>query len=571
MRCMAYVDGVWLDRAARQQRIDELNEENELLRQLIERGLATDYDLDRLEANLALLEKLERVHRAEYDMLYFMIEYFSEDRNPGNDGNLIPAGVTYENSAEFHKTLCSLLDAIVQGKQKTHVAWACPRGHAKTGYLSNGFLCHQVVFRHRKYIVEISETTDVAGDFIQWTANQLKFNEKLIKDFGQLLHKKKSMNEVDNKYEFVTLSGTKVEAKGVATQMRGLRHGNTRPDLFILDDLESKANTNTPELIEKNKQWFREEMLPALARHGIAIYMGTILCFDSLLDYVLKERRDFESRVFPAILSWAEREDLWQQWREIYRSDDPDAAQKARQFYEENEAEMLRGARTLWPQMFSYYDLMVLREENGAKAFAQEYLNSPVDEERQIFKPEYFTFYEDWELEGKRFDYIAAVDFGMGKQRGDYSALITLARNKDTGICYVVDCYLERVHPDVFLRVIVDKTLHYQYSVLAVEAIMAQEWFADKLGEELQRHGYPASTRLKKVKNRTAKQLRIEALLPDIQNGKIRFSRKHRLLLEMFEMYPMHKHDDGPDALASAYMAAKTKSSVITTSAKRLR
>jgi predicted phage terminase large subunit-like protein len=568
---MAYVDGVWLDRAARQQRIDELNEENELLRQLIEKGLATDYDLDRLEANLALLEKLERVHRAEYDMLYFMIEYFSEDRNPGNDGNLIPAGVTYENSAEFHKTLCSLLDAIVQGKQRSHVAWACPRGHAKTGYLSNGFLCHQVVFRHRKYIVEISETTDVAGDFIQWTANQLKFNEKLIEDFGQLLHKKKSMNEVDNKYEFVTLSGTKVEAKGVATQMRGLRHGNTRPDLFILDDLESKANTNTPELIEKNKQWFREEMLPALARHGIAIYMGTILCFDSLLDYVLKERRDFESRVFPAILSWAEREDLWQQWREIYRSDDPFAAQKARQFYEENEAEMLRGARTLWPQMFSYYDLMVLREENGAKAFAQEYLNSPVDEERQIFKPEYFHFYTDEDLHGKEFDFIGAIDFAMGKEKGDYSVIITLARNRGTGVCYVYDVFIERCHPDVLMREAVKRTLQYQYEVLAVEAQMAQEFFADKLAEELQKHGYPSTTRLKRIKQRTRKALRIEALLPDIQNGKIRFKKNQRLLLEMLEMYPMHKFDDGPDCLSMAYDAAKGSNAIVKTSAKRLR
>jgi predicted phage terminase large subunit-like protein len=568
---MAFINGEWLDRAARQQRIDELTEENELLRQLIEKGLATDYDLDRLEANLALLEKLERVHRAEYDVLYFAIEYFSEDKNPGNDGNLIPSGVNYENSADFHKTLCDLLNRIVKGEQRTHVAWACPRGHSKTGYLSNIFLCHQVVFRHQKYIVEVSETTDVAGTFIQWTANQLKFNEKLIEDFGQLLHKKKSMNEVDNKYEFVTLSGTKVEARGTGTQMRGLRHGDSRVSMFILDDLESKATTNTPELIEKNKQWFREEMLPALSRDGICIYMGTILCYSSLLDYVIKERRDFESRKFPAILSWAEREDLWQKWREIYRSDDPEATKKARQFYEENEAEMLRGAKTLWPQMFSYYDLMVLREENGVKAFSQEYLNEPTDEERQLFKPEYFTFYTDDDLQGKDLDFIGAIDFAMGKEKGDYSVIITLARNRATGVCYVYDVFIERCHPDVLMREAVKRTLQYQYEVLAVEAQMAQEFFADKLAEELQKHGYPSTTRLKRIKQRTRKALRIEALLPDIQNGKIRFKKSQRLLLEMFEMYPMHKHDDGPDCLSMAYDAAKGSNAIVKTSAKRLR
>ena len=80
----------------------------------------------------------------------------------------------------------------------------------------------------QKYIVEVSETTDVAGDFIKWTVNQLKFNDKLREDFGALLHEKPSMNEVDNKYEFITATGTKVEAKGIGTQMRGLRHLSKR-------------------------------------------------------------------------------------------------------------------------------------------------------------------------------------------------------------------------------------------------------------------------------------------------------------------------------------------------------
>jgi predicted phage terminase large subunit-like protein len=556
---LAYVNGEWLDREARAARIDLLTERVRKLAALIKAGKATDYHIDTFRKDKAELAKLKRVHRAEYDMLYFMYEYFSEDRNPGNPDNLIPAGQTIEDAAEFHRVLCSLLDDVTSGKQKSHVAWSVGRGFAKTAYLSNGYTCHQVVFRHKKYIVVVSETTEVAGDFISWTRNQLKFNQKLREDFGELLHPQKSKNEVDNNTEFVTLSGTKVEAKGIGTQMRGLRHGNTRPQLFLLDDLESKSNTNTPELIEKNKQWFREEMLPALAQDGICIYMGTIVCYDSLLDHVIKHRRDFVSKKFPAILSWSEREDLWEKWREIYRSDDPDAAQKAQEFYEANKEEMLRGTKVLWPARYSYLDLMKIREESGIKAFNQEYLGNPTDEERQIFKPEYFHFYKESDLRGKKFDYIAAADFAMGKERGDYSALITLARNRETGVCYVVDAYLERVHPDVFLQVIVDKTFEYQYDYLAVEAQQAQEWFADKLSEELKRLGYPAHTRLHKIKQRTKKELRIEALLPDIQNGRIRFNPKHRLLLEMFEMYPMHKFDDGPDCLSMAYAAAKSR------------
>jgi predicted phage terminase large subunit-like protein len=556
---MAWVNGRWLNREERAERIALITERARKLKALVDSGRATDYHIDTLREDIAELKRLKRIHRAEYDMLYFTYEYFAEDYNPGNPDNLIPAGNRIEDAADFHRELCSLLDDVARGDIKTNVAWSVGRGHAKTAYLSNAYLCKCVVFRHKRYIVEVSETTDVAGDFIQWTRNQLVFNEKLREDFGELLYAKKSLNDTDNKYEFVTSSGTKVEAKGIGTQMRGLRHGSTRPDLFLLDDLESKENTNTPELRKKNRDWFREEMLPALSREGIAVYMGTITHYDSVLNYVIKERRDFISRKFPAILSWAEREDLWEKWREIYRSDTPDARERALAFYRENEAEMLRGTMTLWPQRFSYLDLMEIRENNGAKAFNQEYLGNPIDEESQVFKPEDFTFYDDVELEGKTLDFFAAVDFAMGKEKGDYSAIITLARNRETGVCYVYDVFLERVHPDVLLREVVDRSLRYQYEALAVEAQQAQEWFADKLAEELQRRGYPASTRLRKVKQRTRKALRIEALLPDIQAGRLRFSRKHRLLLEMFELYPAHNFDDGPDCCAEAYLTAKTR------------
>ncbi|TPG73448.1 hypothetical protein EEL31_03550 [Brevibacillus laterosporus] len=556
---MAYLNGEWLDREAREEEITQRYRLVDAYKKLAKSGSLTEYDLDQWENVVAELEKLERVHRAEHDVLFFTYEYFSEDRNPDNNSNLIPKGQTLEGAASFHITLCGLLDQIIKGDISENVAWSVGRRHAKTAYLSNSYLCHQIAFRMQKYIVEVSETTDVAGDFIKWTVNQLKFNEKLREDFGPLLHPKPSMNEVDNKYEFITSTGTKVEAKGIGTQMRGLRHLSERPGLFILDDLESAENTNTPETRAKNLHWFRSEMLEALGFGGICVYMGTIVHYDSLLNHVLTKGKDFVSRKFPAILSWSEREDLWDEWRKIYTEDRPDAKERARNFYRSNEEEMTKGTEVLWPQMYTYLYFMEKRESMGARAFNQEYLGNPVDEESQIFDPEQFTYYIDAELEELALDYYAGIDFAMGKEKGDYSAIITLARNRDTGVCYVTDVFLKRVHPDVLLNETVDRALQFQYEGIAVEAQQAQEWFAHKLAEELRRKGYPTHRRLKEIKQRMRKALRIESLLPDIQSGKIRFKRDQRLLIEMFEMYPNHNHDDGPDALHMAYDAAKLR------------
>ena len=505
---------------------------------------------------------MKRVHKGEHDVLYFGMEYFSEDGNPGNDENLIPAGINVRNAADFHKELTAMLDEVTKGLAKRNIAWACPRRHAKTAWLSNIYLVHQIVYRLRKYIVLFSETTDVAGDFITWGRYQLKLNAKLREDFGELLHVQPSRNELDNKYEFITTSNTKVEAKGLGTQTRGLRHGASRPDLFILDDLESDESTNTPELIEKSKTWFREEMLPAMAKEGTCIYLGTILCFGSLLHYVIEERRDFESRKFSAVNSFSKRNDLWEDWRKVYRSDDPKAADKAYEFFEANKADMLDGTEILWPGYFTYYELIVVREENGTKAFNQEYQNNPTDEERQIFKPEYFEQYwfDDEDLAQIETLNYGAVDIAMGKEKGDYSVIATGAVNKETGTLYVFDAFMERCHPDVLIDEVVEHTLDHQYEGLAIEAQAAQEFIADKMAERLQERGYPSQTRIKQIKQRTRKSLRIEALLPDIQNGKIRFHRKFKNSPEMeqFEMYGMHKFDDFPDCISMLTMVVGT-------------
>jgi hypothetical protein len=56
--------------------------------------------------DLKELVKLKRISRGLSDQLFFMYEYFSEDRNPDNQGNLIPAGIELDDAPDFHTVLC---------------------------------------------------------------------------------------------------------------------------------------------------------------------------------------------------------------------------------------------------------------------------------------------------------------------------------------------------------------------------------------------------------------------------------------------------------------------------------
>ncbi|NGQ95489.1 phage terminase large subunit [Brevibacillus sp. SYP-B805] len=454
------------------------------------------------------------------------------------------------------------------------IAWAAPRSHAKSSYLSKAFPLHEIVFRKRKYIIIISETPQVSTANMEWLGIQLKSNAKLRADFGPLLSPKQQENPKDNSSEFITWEPreggaqhllTRVEAASTGQALRGRNWNGHRPDLIICDDLEGKKNTNTAELRKEMRDWFTQVVMPLgdpTGKKTAFVVMGTMVHPESLLRYIIEQRSDFKSRLFKAVIEPPERGDLWEQCRLIYTDrENPNRAEDAEAFYLANKEEMDRGAVVLWPAVQPLWTLMKWKWDNGSKAFNTEYQNTPLDEENQVFVPERFTYWDATDP-GRKFphneyDIFMGVDFAMGKTRGDYSAIVTVAKRKDTGGIYVIDAWGERVHPDEFLKVIVEKVMHYQPAAIAAESQAAQEFFVHKLKEALRAKGYPSHTRVKEIKQRQRKELRIEALLPDIENGTIQFSRRHALLLEQFERYGSNSHDDLPDALEMAVRVAK--------------
>lgn len=133
---MAIVNGEWLQRDQRQQRIDLLSERLAKLAAAIKAGKASDYHIDTFRKDKAELFKLKRVHRAEVDMLYFFYEYFSEARNPGNPDNLVPTSrIDMPDAPDFHVKLSKILDAVSNRNRTARIAWAASRGHAKSAYL----------------------------------------------------------------------------------------------------------------------------------------------------------------------------------------------------------------------------------------------------------------------------------------------------------------------------------------------------------------------------------------------------------------------------------------------------
>lgn len=573
---IAWIDGRWLAKSERQEMIDTYTEYLDMLDATYGDfdAMPTDTQADYYEKSIEL-NRLQRISRCEGNLLEFALEYFSDARNPENDGNWEGFDITDISQApDFHKEISAIINDVSNVNTNAKVAVAAPRSHAKSTYLSKAFPMHEVVYRRRKYMIIISETPSVSTANMEWIRNQLKFNEKLRVDFGPLLSPKDQANITDKSDAFIAWHPADndrrkqlslVEAASTGQALRGRNWNGSRPDLIVLDDLEDArpgGNASTPEQRSKLRDWFSQTVMPLGDPKGLRtafVYMGTTVHFDALLMQVLYNRSDFESRVYRAIIDFPERMDLWEQCRLIYvdrenkkRKDDAIA------FYEANKDEMLHGSRVLWPEVQPLLKLMMWKWDNSAKAFNTEYMNNPIDEESMIFNPETFTYWNEKKYDFKSSDYIISLglDFAFGRERGDYSAVHAIARHKETGVIYVIDSFIERLHIDAFFEKIVEKVKEWQPDVIGADANAAQEFLADQLTKRLDAEGYPATTRLKKIKNRTKKELRIEAMKPDIENGTIRFNKRHSLLLEQFERYGQGSNDDGPDSLQMSIAVA---------------
>lgn len=516
-------------------------------------------DLQKYKDYTQKLNQIKRVDKASKDILYFAYEYFSDERNPENEQNLIPEGVTIDDAPEFHRELCDLLYTVSYDEVNKRVAYGAPRGHAKSAYLSNIFPLHQIVFDLRKYILILSETDSASKKFIEWVGDQLKYNNKLREDFGDLLSPNKGQNGKDNQEAFITSTGILVEASSIGKQLRGKRNGAYRPDLVVLDDLESSKNTNTPELREKNLDWFNKVVVPIGDPKKTAfVYMGTVVHGDGLLIEVLN-RADFESRVYQAIIDEPERGDLWDTFEEMLRNqDDADRLANARAFYADNKAEMDKGVKVLWAGRWDYRSLIEEKVTMGSKAFNSEFMNNPIDPDSQIFRPDDFMYFDYPEMHQRKpyMDFFGAWDIAMGKNnRSDYNACIIVGRDKRTGVLYVVDAWAKKVPAHKALEVVVEKIKKWRPKVFAVETVASQFDLYRQLREKLMKERYYA-TKLKPITSRTKKEERIEQLEPLFENGVIRFMRHQRLLIEQLEQFPTGTNDDLPDCLQMAVEVA---------------
>lgn len=516
---------------------------------------------------------------AAIDLRYFGLAYLSHYyRNP-------PPHFHDELDQTWNEHVIKGLDItadpkLINEQQGCREAIAAPRGHAKSTTITFKDSLHSILYQYKHYILILSDSSEQAEVFLGDLKSELEDNAHIKEDFGNLKGDKFWTSS-----GFLTSTNIKVEGIGSGKKIRGRRHKQWRPDLIILDDIENDTNINTPEQRAKLANWFTKAVSSAGDRYTDIVYVGTVLHYDSLLSKVM-HTPSYHSRKYQAVISWSKNDAMWEAWRQIYTDlSNPAHGKDALAFFNSNKEEMLEGTQVLWEAKNSYYDLMCKKVDDGDAAFNSELQNDPVDPSSCPFSEQTMTFYDDDNSvppdfsDKRRFVIFGACDPSLGKnQRADTSMLGALALDTVSGLMYVLEADIEKRTPDKIITdaISMQQRLQLMYKQgfreFGVESVQFQSFFATVMARESAKLGVYLP--VKQIPSLLPKNVRIESLVPFVRNGYIRFSKKHRKLLEQMYHYPMGANDDGPDGLEMVVklaIASKTTTNTKYTSVSRRR
>lgn len=515
------------------------------------------------------LTTLKRIERSEYDVAYFAYEYFSDDMNHDNDaGNLIPAGETLDNIATIHRSMYDLADDITT-KVSGKYAILAPRGHAKTTILSTIVTLHEIVFKKRKYALILSETDVLSKRILASISSQLKYNQKLRNDYGELLDKIATKNEKDNEESFITTSGQLVEASSSGKAIRGKTHRGSRPDLIIADDLSSMNNEATQQQRQKLIDWWNTSVTPLGSSTCATIIVGTRVTATGLIA-TLMENREYKRVSYSAIISEPASRTKWGEYCHLYASNATD--DELERFYDDNKDELEEGVELAWPRRWTYRALMHEKMSIGPRAFASEYLNESFAADEQFFKTDDYGYCRrvfDYEMHADAVEYegefyyirdmqvVVAYDPALGRSRSaDANAAVFLGKHKRANKIFLLESYAKVCKPSEFIDDLMQIMTKYRHvDKLVFEAIGAYELIGMDIRENLRAYDL-YSTRFIEIKShgKQSKKTRIETLEAPLSRKELVLNEREAELLSELKYFPStSSKDDLIDAMTMAY------------------
>ena len=459
-------------------------------------------------------KKLELKEKLRNDMLLF--------------GKVVMPNMFSAESPLFHKQITEKL----HDQDEKQINIIAPRGHAKSSIVGGVFPLYHLLFdKGPKLVVLVSRTQDHAVKLLGTIKDALDYSEQLRYIFGYWgmnSAKKWTRSEIELK------DGSMVVCKGTGQQIRGIKVGNQRPTLIILDDPEDENNTKTSEAMEQNLRWLLQSGVPSLdPLKGRIAVIGTPQHERCMVE-TLKDMKGWESMTFR-----------------------PD----------------METGIPLWDAIWPMEKLLTKKAEleaiNRASIFYREYMCQIVGDEDQLFKEEMFCFYDGYidldndneatlhlkKLDGKEIEESRPVNIFTGvdpasstKQTADYSVIFNIAVDEHMNR-FVLPYWRKHATPLQVADAILQNFRTYYSKKTRIEVVGYQEMLREYVRQMAEDQGMYVPGLEIRENPRNAKSVRLESLQPAFAQRKVYMMNKMSDLQHELLLYPRGKHDDLLDGM----------------------
>lgn len=271
--------------------------------------------------------------------------------------------------APFHHEMFHLTEDV-SNRLAVLVAF---RGSGKSTLISLSYVIWSIIgMQQKKFILIISQTQSQAKLHMANIKRELENNELLKADIGPF-------EEISDEWgsNSIVLSNFNARITIASTEqsIRGLRHGEHRPDLVICDDVEDLNSVKTKEGRDKTFNWLAGEVLPIGDQETKIVIVGNLLHEDSLL---MRLRQSVENGVldgkfysFPLVnnkdeIAWQSKFPTKREISKLRATIGTDSA-----WYREYLLRIISDAdRLVHPEWIHYYDELPQKRGNGFRYIA---------------------------------------------------------------------------------------------------------------------------------------------------------------------------------------------------------
>lgn len=440
-------------------------------------------------------------------------------------------------SPKFHRELADLMLSDIK-----FINIQAPRGSAKTSVIGGLFpIYHAMHHPGPKVILIASKTQGHANMVLRSICDVLDYSlpfRQIYGYWGQHSARKWTNSEV------ILKDGTVITCRGAGQQVRGIKFGNQRPTLIILDDIEDENNTKTSDAMENNLRWVLQSCVPSRdLKSGRVIIIGTPL-HERCVVKTLQNAPGWESRVYKYI-NTDDSGNLYSLWPELKSIDlllkekkDFEEMGRLSWFYREWQCEIVGDEDQLFrPSDMQYYDGFVT-EKDDYHVLTLTSLNGE-KLEQPILKPVHI--------------FMGCDPASSVKSTADYSVVMCVAMDQERNR-YVLPYFRKRVTPLNLAQSVIAEYKKYKPVRTKIETTGYQEMLREYVRTESELQNIYISGLEVGEKPRQEKSLRLESLQPFFAQKKVYLKQDMAELIDELLMYPRSKHDDLLDAL---YYACK--------------